>query len=98
MRVYDDQFTVHSILNDCKVVAERPTRRIIGPVVEGIDIGRMNARLEEIPSWQTKKNRDKLNPFFEEVMLSANQFGVPFGSCLRILAHYNIISDHKSLR
>lgn len=98
MRIYDGQYTVHSILSDCKVSATRPTKKIIGPVVENIDLGRLNARLDDIPRWQIKKNKNKLDPFFEEIMLSANQWGVPFGSCLRIIAHYNIISDHKSLR
>lgn len=40
-----------------------------------------------------------MNIFYEEVLVSADlDRGISFTSCLMILAHYNVISDNKSLR
>ncbi|KAM0322822.1 hypothetical protein ACHAQA_009163 [Verticillium albo-atrum] len=48
---------------------------------------------------KVRERRRRFNIFFEEVMVSADpDRGISFTTVLMILAHYNIISDSKSLR
>ena len=98
MRVYDGDFTVGRILEDCKVErreSEIPNARIL----DGVDLDKLSRRLEHIPVQEIRKKRARLNAFYEEVLVSADpKRGISFTSCLMILAHYNVISDSKSLR
>jgi hypothetical protein len=98
MRIYDGDFTVGQILEDCTVnrrESEMPNAR----VVDGVDLDKLARRLERIPVQEIRKKRARLNAFFEEVLVSADpERGISFTSCLMILAHYNVITDSKSLR
>ncbi|PGH21484.1 hypothetical protein AJ80_03152 [Polytolypa hystricis UAMH7299] len=98
MRVYDGDFTVGRILEDCKVNrrdSELPGVR----AVEGVDLNKLSRRLSYLPVQEIRKRRARMNSFYEEVLVSADpERGISFTSCLMILAHYNIITDSKSLR
>lgn len=66
---------------------------------DGIDLDQLERILNRIPVNTVRARRQKLNVFYEEVLVSADpDFGISFTSCLMILAHYNVISDSKSLR
>ncbi|KAL8712341.1 MAG: hypothetical protein Q9220_003492 [cf. Caloplaca sp. 1 TL-2023] len=98
MRIYDGDHSVGRILADCKV----DTRGMDVPppgVVEGIDLDALNRRLATIDVPEIKRRRRRMELFFQEIMVSADvDRGINFTSCLMILAHYNIISDGKSLK
>ncbi|KAK2732689.1 calcium channel protein [Myotisia sp. PD_48] len=98
MRIYEGDFTVGSILEDCKVSrreSEQPNSR----VVAGIDLNKLAKRLEHLPVADIRKRRARLNSFYEEILVSADpERGISFTSCLMVLAHYNVITDSKSLR
>jgi hypothetical protein len=65
----------------------------------GIDLAKLTARLAHIDVNTIRERRRRFDIFFEEVMVSADpDRGISFTSVLMILAHYNIISDSKSLR
>lgn len=77
------------------------TRGIDSPagVVHGIDLARLNDRLRTIDVNEIRRRREKLECFFQEIIVSASvDRGINFTSCLMILAHYNVIEDNKSLR
>jgi hypothetical protein len=100
MRIYDGDFTVASLIEDCS----RP-RRESGLPVEGqtepreIDIKKLNARLAELPVLEIRRKRARMNKFYEEVLVSSDHDrGISFTSLLMILAHYKVINDNKSLR
>ncbi|KAL9594672.1 MAG: hypothetical protein Q9219_006910 [cf. Caloplaca sp. 3 TL-2023] len=98
MRIYDGDHSVGSILADCRV----DTRGMDPPpagVVGGVDLDALNRRLATIDVPEIRKRRRKMELFFQEIMVSADvDRGINFTSCLMILAHYNIISDGKSLK
>ncbi|KAI4117180.1 MAG: hypothetical protein LQ345_002531 [Seirophora villosa] len=98
MRIYDGDHSVRSIVADCKV----DTRGMDAPppgVVQGVDLDALNRRLATIDVPEIRRRRKKLELFFQEIMVSADvDRGINFTSCLMILAHYNIISDGKSLK
>lgn len=99
MRIYDREDSVHSILEDVR--AEQPGNRhsSIGTINDGIDLKRLNARIAQIDGKKVRERRHRYNIFYEEVMVSADpDRGISFTSVLMILAHYNIISDNKSLK
>lgn len=97
MRVYDGDFTVASIIGDCR--ADRRESINNPRVVGGIDLDMLNQRIQAIPVDEIRRRRARMNIFYEEVLVSADpDRGISFTSCLMILAHYNVISDSKSLR
>src|SRR4051794_19849156 len=102
MRIYDGEFTVGRILEDCRVDQSTVTRRNTDPmpgVVDGVSLAALRRRLSQIPVHEIRRRRKKFNIFFEEVLVSADpDRGISFTSVLMILAHYNVISDSKSLR
>ncbi|KAI9775641.1 MAG: calcium channel protein [Geoglossum umbratile] len=102
MRIYDGEFTVGRILEDCRVDQSTVTRRNTDPmpgVVDGVSLTALRRRLSQIPVHEIRRRRKKFNIFFEEVLVSADpDRGISFTSVLMILAHYNVISDSKSLR
>jgi hypothetical protein len=64
-----------------------------------IDLAKMARRLSTIPVHEIRRRRARMNIFYEEVLVSADpDRGIPFTTALMILAHYNVISDNKSLR
>jgi hypothetical protein len=100
MRIYDGDFTVARLIEDCS----RP-RRESGLPVEGqvepreIDLHKLNARLAELPIREIRRRRARMNKFYEEVLVSSDHDrGIAFTSLLMILAHYKVINDNKSLR
>ena len=98
MRIYDGDHSVGSILADCKVDT-RGVEQISRGIVEGIDLDALNQRLATINVPEIRKRRRRMELFFQEIMVSADvDRGINFTSCLMILAHYNIISDGKSLK
>lgn len=97
MRIYDGDFTVRNLIGDCSVQPGDATtnRRIVA----GIDLDMLNARLDAIPQDEIRARRTRMEIFYQEMLLSADpEKGISFTSCLMILAHYNVISDSKSLR
>lgn len=98
MRIYDGEHTVNRILEDCSVET-RGTDPPPPGVVHGIDLVRLNERLRTIDVADIRRRRAKLDLFYHDIMVDANpDTGIEFTSCLIILAHYNVISDGKSLR
>lgn len=98
MRIYDGDFTVRAIKEDCSVQPGDPTKPI-GPVVDGLDLARLSERISQIPVEEIQQRRARLNVFYEEVMLTADpDRGIPFTAVLFLLTHYNVIVDSRSLR
>ena len=98
MRVYDSEYTVGSILEDCKVKSHESMTTNAGTGY-GVDLQRLANRLRNLPVQEIRKRRERLNIFYEEVKVSAHpERGISFTSCLMILAHHKIITDNKSLR
>lgn len=100
MRIYDGDFSVRRLIEDCSVA-----KRISSLPVDGtstppeIDIRKLNARLAELPISEIRRRRQRMNIFYEEVLVSADpDRGISFNSLLMILAHYKVINDNKSLR
>lgn len=101
MRIYPQEHSVRRILED---IQSQPTSGRItsmsatsGP--SGVNVKALNKRLAQIDPEEIQRSRARYNLFFEEVMVSADvDRGISFTSVLMILAHYNVISDNKSLR
>ncbi|WXC55621.1 hypothetical protein SNK03_001563 [Fusarium graminearum] len=101
MRIYDPEDSVHSILEDIRDDVKLTHHSSIATTsgFSGIDLNKLNARLRRIDSEKVRHQRRRFNTFYEEVLVSADpDRGISFTSVLMILAHYNIISDNKSLR
>ena len=98
MRIYKDEHTVGSILQNC-AVETRPTNSPPPGVIHGINLARLNESLRTIDVTDIRRRRKRLELFYQEVMVHAHaDRGVNFTACLMILAHHNIISDSKSLK
>lgn len=98
MRVYEEPFTVHDILDDCRVDPRSHSRKAVG-IVDGVDLDALNRRISKIPIHRIRRQRHIFTLFFEECLVSADkEYGVSFTSVLLILAHYKIINDNKSLK
>ncbi|KAF5864486.1 calcium channel protein [Aspergillus alliaceus] len=98
MRIYDDEFTIGRILEECKV-DRRDSLLAHRRVVDGVDLDKMAKILRRIPLDEVRERRQRLNTFYEEVLVSADPVrGISFDSCLMILAHHNVINDSKSLK
>lgn len=99
MRVYDGEFTIGSLLEQCRVDHRGSMPSPSGRIVEGVDLDKLSMILDRIPVDVIRERRERLNAFYEEVLVSADVVrGISFHSCLMILAHYNVINDSKSLR
>lgn len=98
MRVYDGEFTIGRLLEQC-TVDPRYSAPPLARIVDGVDLDRLSMLVERIPVDAIRERRERLNAFYEEVLVSADATrGISFHSCLMILAHYNVINDSKSLR
>nr|POE47803.1 calcium-channel protein cch1 [Quercus suber] len=101
MRIYDGDFSVQSLIEDCKLA---PVRTSALPVdgatgTREIDLDKLNRRLAELPVEQIRARRARMNTFYEEVLVSSDiDRGISFNALLMILAHYKVINDNKSLR
>jgi hypothetical protein len=105
MRVYDGDFTVRALMEECQV--DSPLHRTTSLPLDGasgyesreIDLAKLNAKLNEIPVDEIRKRRVRMNTFYEEVLVSADpDRGIAFGALLMILAHYKVINDNRSLK
>src|ERR1700748_2405756 len=98
MRIYDGDFTVGAIKEDCSVQPGAPAKST-GRVVDGIDLDKLAERVNQIPVAEIRQRRARINVFYEEVMLTADpDRGIPFTAVLFLLTHYNVITDSRSLR
>jgi hypothetical protein len=101
MRIYRAEDSVRQILEDVRSAPPQARHASIASnsVLSGINVQRLNARLAMIDVHAVRERRRRFNVFFEEVMVSADpDKGISFTTVLMVLAHYNIISDSKSLR
>lgn len=116
MRIYDEEFTVGAILEQCRttrnpsvgsinslVLRSRDSLHTMEPTSDGylggIDLKELARIVNRIPVNLIRERRQRLNTFYEEVLVSADpERGISFHMCLMILAHYNVITDSKSLR
>lgn len=101
MRIYDGDFSVRNILDDCQLKPVRASALTFdGPTEKpDIDLDRLNERLAELPVAEIRRRRSRMNTFYEEVLNSADpDRGIEFNTLLMILAHYKVINDNKSLR
>jgi voltage-dependent calcium channel len=101
MRIYKQENSIRRILED---IQSEPTGRRITSMssasgASGVDLQALNQRLSKINPEEVRKAKDRHNLFFEEVMVSADvDRGISFTTVLMTLAHYNVISDNKSLK
>ena len=98
MRIYEGDFTIKNLVEDCSPqIGETST--LSGRIIDGIDIDKLSERLRHVPVVEIRKRRQRMEVFYQEVLLSADpDRGISFTSCLMILAHYNVIDDSRSLR
>ncbi|KAL5002707.1 Ion transport protein-domain-containing protein [Aspergillus recurvatus] len=98
VRIYQGDFMVPRILDECRV-DKRDSLLAHRRVFEGVDLDKLAKIIRKIPINTVRERRKRLNELYEEVLVSADpRYGITFHSCLMILAHYNVISDSKSLR
>ncbi|KAI0146569.1 ion transporter [Pestalotiopsis sp. NC0098] len=101
MRIYNAEDSIRQILEDVRNDAPGARHGSIASqsALSGIDVKKLNERLNQIDVVEVRERRRRFNIFFEEVMVSADpDRGISFTTVLMILAHYKIISDSKSLR
>ena len=103
MRIYDAEDSVGQILEDVRGQPGGNNRHAsiasASQYSTGVDLDKLNRRLAQIDVAKVRERRRRFNIFFEEVMVAADpDNGISFTTVLMILAHYNIISDSKSLR
>lgn len=99
MRIYDGEFMVGRILEKCRADSRDSSMTALGRVVEGVDLDQLSRIVRQIPVENIRTRRQRLNKFYEEVLVSADPLrGISFHTCLMILAHHNVINDSKSLR
>ncbi|KAJ4295761.1 calcium channel protein [Collariella sp. IMI 366227] len=104
MRIYDNDDSVRSILEDVRNENDAASIRHASIISKsqyqtGIDLKKLNERLAKIDIVKVRERRRRFNIFFEEVMVSADPVrGISFTTVLMLLAHYNIINDSKALR
>ena len=101
MRIYDGDFTVGRLVEDCKVQRRESSLPLDGglsPPVE-IDMKKLGERLARLPVDEIRRRRKRMNIFYEEILVSSDpDRGISFNNLLMILAHHKVINDSKSLR
>lgn len=101
MRIYDGDFTVGRIIEECGVSSRRESNLPVPgrePTSE-IDLVRLNQCLARMPIQEIRRRRQRMNTFYEEVLVSSDpDRGIQFTALLMILAHHKVINDNKSLR
>ncbi|KAF1831859.1 calcium-channel protein CCH1 [Decorospora gaudefroyi] len=101
MRIYDGDFTIRSLIDNCGVMSRRESNLPVTgrePAPE-IDLDKLNRRLTLLPVGDIRRRRHRMNIFYEEVLVSSDpDKGIQFSALLMILAHYKVINDNKSLR
>lgn len=101
MRIYDGDFTVGRLIEQCGTAPHRASNLPLPghePAKE-IDLISLNRCLDDLPIAEIRRRRRRMNTFYEEVLVSSDpDHGVQFSSLLMILAHHKVINDNKSLR
>jgi hypothetical protein len=101
MRIYDGDFTVRRLIEQCATTPRRVSNLPVPgrePTPE-IDIISLNRCLSDLPVAEIRRRRKRMNTFYEEVLVSSDpDRGIQFTSLLMILAHHKVINDNKSLR
>lgn len=101
MRIYDGDFTIASLIEECSNVSSRESNLPVSarkPTRE-IDLDKLNRRLAMLPVADIRRRRSRMNTFYEEVLVSSDlDKGIQFSALLMILAHHKVINDNKSLR
>ncbi|KAH6614999.1 calcium-channel protein CCH1 [Boeremia exigua] len=99
MRIYDGDFTVGRLIEDCATTSRRASNLNLGNHDVEIDLDKLNRRLAQLPILEIRRRRARMNTFCEEVLVSSDpDRGIQFTSLLMILAHHKVINDNKSLR
>ncbi|CAM1507368.1 Fc.00g070090.m01.CDS01 [Cosmosporella sp. VM-42] len=101
MRIYEPEDSVRQILDDIQndVKPSRHMSIATTGVPNTVDTEKLNMRLAQLDIEKIRERRRRFNIFYEEVLVSADpDRGISFTTVLMILAHYNIISDSKSLK
>ena len=101
MRIYSQEHSVRRILED--IQSQPMSGKIVSMAstssATGVNLKALNKRLAQVDAAEVRRSRARYNLFFEEVMVSADvDRGISFTTVLMILAHYNVISDNKSLK
>ncbi|KAI9839940.1 MAG: hypothetical protein M1819_000132 [Sarea resinae] len=96
MRIYDGEFTVGSILEECRI--PRRNSEVRPGAADDVDLEKLRQKLAQIPVQEIRARRRVLALFYEEIMFSADpERGISFNSILMIMIHYRVINDSKSL-
>lgn len=101
MRIYDGDFTVGRLIEECATTSRRASNLNLGGREQSpeIDIDKLNRCLAQLPVREIRRRRARMNIFYEEVLVSSDpDRGIQFTSLLMILAHHKVINDNKSLR
>ncbi|KAH7388720.1 Ion transport protein-domain-containing protein [Pyrenochaeta sp. MPI-SDFR-AT-0127] len=101
MRIYDGDFTVGRLIEQCGVTSRRESNLPVAgrEPTPDIDIESLNRCLAQLPIAEIRRRRQRMNTFYEEVLVSSDpDRGIQFTSLLMILAHHKVINDNKSLR
>lgn len=101
MRIYDGDFTVGRLIEECSISSRRMSELPVSghEQTPEIDLEKLNRRLAELPVAEIRRRRQRMNTFYEEVLVSSDpDRGIAFTSLLLILAHHKVINDNKSLR
>lgn len=101
MRIYDGDFTVGRLIEECATTSRRASNLNLGgrEPSPDIDIDKLNRCLAQLPIPEIRRRRARMNTFYEEVLVSSDpDRGIQFTSLLMILAHHKVINDNKSLR
>ncbi|KAL6706496.1 calcium channel protein [Coniothyrium glycines] len=101
MRIYDGDFTVGRLIETCTVNTRRESNLPVSgrEPTPDIDLDLLNRCLAELPVKEIRRRRQRMNTFYEEVLVSSDpDRGIQFTSLLLILAHHKVINDNKSLR
>jgi hypothetical protein len=101
MRIYDEEDSVRRILEDVHVETPGMRAKSVASASQttGVDLKKLNERISRIDAKKVRERRHRYNVFYQEVMVSADpDRGLSFTTVLMILAHYNVISDNKSLK
>lgn len=100
MRIYTGEFTVQSILEQCRkrqrdTITSLPER----PNPDDIDIKKMAQIINRIPVKEVQERRRRLRTFYEEVLVSVDSDKrIHFSVCFMLLAHHKLINENKSLK
>jgi len=102
MRIYSPENSVRGILEDVKSqsIGDRINSiPLTSATTAGVDLEALSKRLAAIDPREVRRARARYNLFYEEIMVSADvDCGISFTTVLITLAHYNVISDNKSLK